>query len=125
MNKERMFRYNNLEVRKIVQDRGNIKWSTLMLPEHAELLKELWAEDKKAVKPILDPQEIENMNHQLEEAYVHQHAVTLSIYEKGIEMDYAGKIKNMDKERKCIILKRKYNGEIKINFDSVIGFTIN
>jgi hypothetical protein len=109
----------------MVQDRGNIKWTTLMLPEHAEMLKELWEEDRKQRKPVLDPQEIESMNRQLMEAYLQEHTVTLSVFKNGGVMAYTGKIKRMDRGRQCLMLKREMRGEIPIRFEDVIGMTIN
>jgi len=125
LNKERLFLYNNTEVRKMVQDRGNIKWTTLMLPEHAELLKELWEEDKKIQKPVLDPQEIEYMNYQLAEACQHQLSIILTVYHHGKELDYPGIIKKIDKEKKCIIMQAEFSGEISIPFDSIIRMNIS
>jgi len=109
----------------MVQDRGNIKWTTLMLPEHAEMLKELWEEDRKIHKPILDPQEIESMNRQLMEAYEQQLTITLSVYENGGEMDYTGKIKSMDKERQRLIIKKEISKQVTIRFEDVIRMAIN
>jgi len=108
----------------MVQDRGTIKWSTLMLPEHAEMLKELWRQDKKAVKPILDPQEMEMLNRRLLEAYAQQHTITISIYENGLEINYTGKLKRMDREKGCFILKMEHGWEMKIDFNSLISLTI-
>jgi hypothetical protein len=96
-----------------------------MLPEHAELLKELWEKDKKAVKPILDPQEMEMVDRQLLEAYEQQHTVTIAIHENGMEINYTGKIKRMDRERDYIVLKKEFGREIKISFCSLIRLTIN
>ncbi|GAB3801050.1 YolD-like family protein [Virgibacillus kimchii] len=45
----------------MVNDRGNIKWTSLMLPEHVQLIKEMWEEDDKKEKPILDEQQIEEI----------------------------------------------------------------
>ncbi|MFC7060866.1 YolD-like family protein [Halobacillus seohaensis] len=39
-------------------DRGTIKWTSLMMPEHIEMLKEVWKEDEKEEKAILDEQQI-------------------------------------------------------------------
>jgi len=36
------------------KDRGNIKWTSLMLPEHVQMVKEIWKEEEKVQKPVLD-----------------------------------------------------------------------
>ncbi|GGF15217.1 hypothetical protein GCM10010954_12290 [Halobacillus andaensis] len=35
-------------------DRGKIKWTSLMLPEHVEMVKETYKEQNKVEKPLLD-----------------------------------------------------------------------
>lgn len=39
-----------------IKDRGTIKWTAMMLPEHVELLKQLEHEQQKVKKPELDEQ---------------------------------------------------------------------
>lgn len=109
----------------MAQDRGTIKWTTLMLPEHAALLKELWDEDKKVRKPQLDLQEIERMNQQLLEAYERQLTVALLVHENGSEIVHSGKIGRMDKNKKCLTIHEKDHTEIKVPFHSVIRLTID
>lgn len=74
----------------MLKDRGSIKWTSLMLPEHVELLKNLWQEDKKTVKPILDEQELELLNERIIDAASSKKEVTLSVYENGIINKYCG-----------------------------------
>ncbi|GGN62938.1 MULTISPECIES: YolD-like family protein [Oceanobacillus] len=49
-----------------MKDRGNIKWTSIMLPEHANLLKEMWARDEWNEKPILDEQLVMEINLKLQ-----------------------------------------------------------
>ncbi|MBM7601580.1 hypothetical protein JOC34_004008 [Virgibacillus halotolerans] len=41
----------------MVNDRGTRKWTSMMLPEHNQMLEALWKEDEKKIKPILDEQQ--------------------------------------------------------------------
>ncbi|KGP92413.1 hypothetical protein N780_13455 [Pontibacillus chungwhensis BH030062] len=36
-----------------LRDRGTIKWTSLMLPEHVEMLKKVWKEDERVEKGLL------------------------------------------------------------------------
>ncbi|WP_327606087.1 YolD-like family protein [Virgibacillus tibetensis] len=92
----------------MVRDRGSIKWTSLMLPEHAGLLNELWQEDKKTVKPILDSQEIEMINNGLMAAYETQKPVILSVYRNGCVTDYIGTIVKLDKGGVYLMLTKKH-----------------
>lgn len=47
----------------MLQDRGNKKWSTsLMLPEHVNLLKKALEEQNDIKKPQVDEHQLEEMN---------------------------------------------------------------
>ncbi|GIP64468.1 hypothetical protein J32TS6_30230 [Virgibacillus pantothenticus] len=41
----------------MVNDRVTIKWTSIMLPEHVEMLEEVWKEQEYKEKPILDEQQ--------------------------------------------------------------------
>lgn len=50
------------------RDRGTIKWTSLMLPQHVEMIKEVWKEDERIEKPILDEQQMEEIGFALQRA---------------------------------------------------------
>ncbi|MGE7184955.1 YolD-like family protein [Peribacillus sp. NPDC006672] len=46
-----------------IRDRGNIKWTNLMLPEHIKMLRNYFDEDYyDEPEPVLDEQYLEEMN---------------------------------------------------------------
>ncbi len=109
-----MFAYNNKEVVIMVQDRGNIKWSSMMLPEHAELLKIMWAEDKKITRPLLDEQEKERLNKVIVLALKNQKIITVSAYHNNMIINYSGVIKKIDEINNKILLQNGENYSIPI-----------
>src|SRR5699024_12418240 len=40
-----------------IKDRGTKKWNSMMLPEHVEAVKDVFAEEERKEKPILDEQQ--------------------------------------------------------------------
>jgi hypothetical protein len=46
----------------MIRDRGKIKWTSLMLPEHVKMLRDWQEEEKYKTKPQLDEQQLEEMN---------------------------------------------------------------
>ena len=50
----------------MVNDRGTQKWTSMMLPEHKQMLEALWKEDEKKIKPILDEQQKIEINRILQ-----------------------------------------------------------
>ncbi|MBP1969117.1 hypothetical protein J2Z83_001220 [Virgibacillus natechei] len=51
-----------------MNDRGTMKWTSLMLPEHIALLNDMWEEGKHQENPILDEQKLMEINSQLQRA---------------------------------------------------------
>jgi len=51
-----------------IKDRGDIKWTSLMLTEHREALKKLKQEENNIEKPELDEQQLEEMNYFIQKA---------------------------------------------------------
>jgi hypothetical protein len=37
-----------------IRDRGRIKWTSMMLPEHVKELRDIWGEFKRDSKPVID-----------------------------------------------------------------------
>lgn len=52
----------------MIKDRGNIKWTSLMLTEHRKKLKEIWDHDQDVKRPILDEQQLEVLENKIKEA---------------------------------------------------------
>lgn len=91
----------------MLKDRGTIKWTSLMLPEHVQLLKDLWKEDKIKKRPIIDDQTLDMMNEQLINAYVHKQLVRITFSHNGHEQSVCGTIITLDKYSQSIILQSK------------------
>ncbi|MBT2686991.1 YolD-like family protein [Bacillus sp. ISL-47] len=64
----------------MIRDRGRIKWTSMMLPEHVKLLRDWAKEDTYEKKRELDEQKLESMNEILSEAMEFQKSVTITYY---------------------------------------------
>ncbi|QKY69160.1 YolD-like family protein [Lentibacillus sp. CBA3610] len=103
------------------RDRGSIKWSSLMLPEHAELLKEMWENDGERIKPNLDEQQSELLNAQLLEAFEFQVPVCLQIYENGTIAEVTGVLNKLDSQTGHVILNRFSEPDKRIAFHNILS----
>ena len=63
----------------MIKDRGNIKWTSLMLTEHREKLRELYERDKDIEKPVLDEQQLEKLDSLIREVVQFQAEVKIFI----------------------------------------------
>ncbi|WP_462405392.1 YolD-like family protein [Gracilibacillus sp. Marseille-QA3620] len=64
----------------MIRDRGKIKWTSLMLPEHVSLLREWAQEDSYEMRNELDEQKIEEINQIIAEAMEYGTAVRITYY---------------------------------------------
>lgn len=66
----------------VIKDRGNIKWTSLMLPEHVKLLRDWANEDESIRKPMLDEQELDQMNSLIQTAMTSGQRLVFTYYEE-------------------------------------------
>ncbi len=119
-----MFAYNKCEVIKMSKDRGTIKWASLMLPEHVKLLQDMWQDDYRMTKPVLDSQEIEMLNAQILEAFESGTTVSMSMYSDGEIFEHIGVIIKLDSQTNNIILQSPDSAQETIPFNDILSITI-
>ncbi|ADU30031.1 YolD-like family protein [Evansella cellulosilytica] len=87
------------------KDRGVIKWTSMMLPEHVQQLKELSEKQKVLSKPIIDEQLFEEWSRILEKAYHEQLVISATKWKNGHEENILGYLYKMDQVNRCLILQ--------------------
>jgi hypothetical protein len=76
----------------MIKDRGNIKWTSLMLTEHREALEKILKRDNDVEKPELDEQQLERLDILLKEAIRDQFSVKILYHENKRMNIIEGKI---------------------------------
>jgi adenine deaminase len=80
----------------MIRDRGRIKWTSMMLPEHVKLLRDWVKEDRYEDKREMDEQQLELMNETLSEAIEFDQFVTITHYHNRNYEIVIGKIHYWD-----------------------------
>ncbi|MBT2698852.1 YolD-like family protein [Bacillus sp. ISL-40] len=80
----------------MIRDRGRIKWTSMMLPEHVKLLRDWVKEDRYEQKREMDEQQLELMNGILSEAIEYDQYVTITHYRNRNYEIVIGKIHYWD-----------------------------
>ncbi|MEH7377440.1 YolD-like family protein [Neobacillus drentensis] len=80
----------------MIRDRGRIKWTSMMLPEHVKLLRDWVKEDRYEQKREMDEQYLELMNGILSEAIEYDQYVTITHYRNRNYEIVIGKIHYWD-----------------------------
>ncbi|MEC0486162.1 YolD-like family protein [Bacillus glycinifermentans] len=65
-----------------LKDRGTIKWTAMMLPEHVSLLRELESNHNRVKKPVLDMTQIEDMERVICEAMEFNMPVQFAVFKQ-------------------------------------------
>ena len=98
----------------MIRDRGRIKWTSMMLPEHVKMLRDWAQEDEYEPEREMDEQQLELMNETILEAMEYNRAVAVTYYDYGKQRyeKAAGKIHFLDgMEKRLLIVDR--HGEVR------------
>ena len=101
------------------KDRGNKKWTAMMLIEHRDKLKELKEHEDDKEKPILDNQEKEMINTKLQQAIHNNLTITIKYYEDKSFKTITGTIKKTDVNQGVIFISDK-----KIKVENLLGIKL-
>lgn len=76
----------------MIRDRGRIKWTSMMLPEHVKLLRDWAREDEYEKEKQLDEQQLEQLNDTILEAMEYNRPVAITYYRQRKYELVVGKI---------------------------------
>lgn len=99
----------------MINDRGTKKWTALMLPEHIEMLKDVFAEQNHKEKPILDDQRLAENEMMLTEAIENDLTVEITYFKNHDLHDIDGKILFIQPQNGYLQLD-----DVRINLDDII-----
>ncbi len=102
-----------------VNDRGTMKWTSLMLPEQVEMLKNLWAEQDYKEMPTLDEQQIMENNMLLQEALENDLQIRIKYFADHDHKIVVGYLLHVD-----IFNKKLFLNDIEIKIENIIEVTI-
>ncbi|MBN8190839.1 YolD-like family protein [Bacillus sp. NTK074B] len=91
----------------MIRDRGRIKWTSMMLPEHVKLLRDWAKEDTHEKRAELDEQELDRMNEVVAEAMEFGKLVSITHYAKYRHQLLIGTVHHFDSmEEKLHVVDR-------------------
>lgn len=79
----------------MIKDRGNIKWASMMLPEHLELLREYKEEYTEQPRELTE-WELEELQKIINQAFNQQLAVTLEVWKHHKITQWTGIVKSIN-----------------------------
>ncbi|MGJ9458698.1 YolD-like family protein [Oceanobacillus sp. CF4.6] len=106
-----------------MNDRGSIKWTAMMLPEHIQLLKDMWEQKEYKEKPILDEQQLEEINMKLHLAIHNNLTAEITYYAEHDFKIRNGKLFKIDTRQGFI--KIDNDERTKINLHDILDIKID
>ena len=104
----------------MIKDRGTIKWTAMMLPEHVHELRELWDKDKKVPERTIDEQKIELLDYTIKQAITTQMEAKITFYEGNTYIEKLGHIKEVDPYTSLLSLFSPQGQNLKINMNCIL-----
>ncbi len=108
-----------LKVMGEVKDRGTIKWTAMMLPEHVQMLRDWQSQAHSESKPVLDDFDLEAIYEEIDLAHKRQCLVELQVWQ-GETNAFTGVVAAIDLRIKQLSLDCSGN-VLKFSFDDIIG----
>lgn len=109
----------------MLRDRGTIKWTSMMLPEHLTQLKQDLLDASKIEKPSLDAQQIEEMDIIVSEALEFNKELVLKLFNNGFVENVTGRVHYINFEQQKLHVKDQNDNTVYINMNNIIGVTYN
>ncbi|BEV37432.1 YolD-like family protein [Bacillus stercoris] len=109
----------------MLRDRGTIKWTSMMLPEHLTQLKQDLIDVSKIEKPSLDDQQIEEMDILVSEALEFNKELRFKLFNNGFVENVTGRIHYINFEQHRLHVKDQNDNTVYINMNNIIGVTYN
>ncbi|WP_431802992.1 YolD-like family protein [Halobacillus andaensis] len=107
------------------RDRGTIKWTSLMLPEHVEMIKKVWKEDERVEKGLLDEQKAAEIDFILQRALHDGLTVELKVHNGFDFENRCLKVESVDKRtRKIKGLDVQEKEKVSISLDDIADIVI-
>jgi len=108
----------------MIRDRGRIKWTAMMLPEHVKMLRDWVKEDGYEQKREMDEQQMELMNETLSEAIELDQYVTITHYRDPNYEMVIGKIHYWDEMTQKLHVIDRFGEVHRISMEAIADIRI-
>ncbi|APH04516.1 YolD-like family protein [Bacillus weihaiensis] len=105
----------------MIRDRGNIKWTSMMLPEHVKLLRHWSESDAYQDKPELDEQRLEEINETICLAMEHHNELVFTYYKNHFFHTCTGYVHYIDPiEQTLRIVNEQTDSRLQLSIKEIV-----
>lgn len=105
----------------MIKDRGTIKWTAMMLPEHVQSLKNLLVDEHRIEQPELDEQAIEEFELIICKAMEFNTALTIQVFNNGHINTITGTVHYINHLKSQLILQDSQGYFHHVPFKSLVN----
>ncbi|MBS4195784.1 YolD-like family protein [Lederbergia citri] len=105
---------------KEFKDRGMKKWHGFMMPEHIGSLGDMWHDDEKEKKPILDETQLQEIDETLHAAIEFNMPIILTLWIDGFLKEEEGRLHHVDNVDKRVSLVDSFGNVSQIDFENIV-----
>ncbi|MFE8698000.1 YolD-like family protein [Cytobacillus sp. FJAT-53684] len=105
----------------MIKDRGTIKWTAMMLPEHVQELKKAALDEERIKQPELDEQAIEEFELIICGAMESDETLVIDIFDNGFTNKLTGTVHFINHLKSQLILKDKLGYFHHVPFENLIN----
>ncbi|SDN62592.1 YolD-like family protein [Bacillus sp. OK048] len=109
----------------VIRDRGKMKWqSASFLPLAFEMTSDMFKDQARIAKPILDEYQKEEFDLRIAYATEYNYGVKLTVWDDGFTHDITGLVHYADPITHELRLKLKHGEFERVAFESVVGVKV-
>ncbi|MGF6950839.1 hypothetical protein QF028_003344 [Neobacillus sp. B4I6] len=108
-----------------IRDRGKMKWqSASFIPLAFEMTSEMFKDQARTAKPILDEHQTEEFDLRIAYATEYNHAVKLTVWDEGFTHDITGRVHYFDPITHELRIEVKPEQFERVTYDIVVGVKV-
>lgn len=92
-----------------------------MLPEHVAMIRDVVANQNKVAKPVLDDQEIEEIERTISEAMSKNEKLTFTYWENGEYKTLIGKVDRFDQFNKSLRIIDEFGDKMELIIMDIVN----
>ncbi|MGM7720613.1 YolD-like family protein [Metabacillus sp. Hm71] len=104
----------------MINDRGTMKWTAFIMPEHKQSVKKYFNDDLKIEKPELDEQQIEEINLKIADAMEFNQELVFYYYRYGEIRFIIGRVHHVDTLKREFKIMDEHQYVNIIKFDDLV-----
>ncbi|MRX54719.1 YolD-like family protein [Bacillus idriensis] len=105
----------------MIRDRGTIKWTAMMLPEHVKWLREFDEEDGRSDKPEIDDDVVAEIEARIFCAMEAGEALTFNVWQNGWRKTIVAEVHFVDPVTRELRMINADGMAVRVNFEDIIG----